>query len=354
MTRAFLTGGTGFIGGRLAAQLRREGREVRALVRSPAKATALAELGCELVPGDLTDPESFRDAIRGCVEVYHLAAWYELGVPAKHERRIQRVNVDGTAAVLEAAHRHGARRIVHCSSVAALGPTGGELADEHHVNDGHYRSLYERTKAEAHDLACALAARGAPVRIGMPGTVYGPGDPSLVGTFHREFVRGLVVVGGFDAMSMTLVHVEDAADGLFRCASRGRDGESYVLGADVVTMREWIALMCDLTGIRRPLFSAPEGLVKAAAPILGPLARLAGLPAEVVREGVEMSAGLAWAYSGEKARRELGWHPRRLDLGLAQTLAWYRERYAPRRRFTPRTKPARDAWDAAGVALGPS
>lgn len=353
MTRAFLTGGSGFIGARLAAQLRREGREVRALVRSPAKGAALAELGCELVPGDLTDPESFRDAIRGCAEVYHLAAWYELGVPAKHAARIQRVNVDGTAAVLEAAHRYGARRIVYCSSVAALGPTGGQLVDESHVNDGRYRSHYERTKAEAHELARDLAARGAPVRIGMPGTVYGPGDPSLVGIFYREFVRGRVVVGGFDAMSMTLVHVEDAADGLYRCASRGRDGESYVLGADVVTMGEWIALLSDLSGIRRPLFSAPEALVKAAAPLLAPLARLAGLPPEIMSEGVAMSAGLTWAYSGEKARRELGWKPRPLDVGLAQTLAWCRERYAPRRRFTPRTSSARAAWDAAGVTLAP-
>ncbi|MFN7955366.1 MAG: NAD-dependent epimerase/dehydratase family protein [bacterium] len=347
--QAFLTGGTGFIGARLAARLRREGRAVRALVRTPAKAARLRELGCELVAGDLTEPASFRDAVRGCDEVFHLAAWYELGVPAAQAQRIHRVNVDGTEAVLDAAARAGARRIVHCSSVAALGPTGGRLVDETHTNDGHYRSLYERTKAEAHELAMARARAGAPIVVGMPGTVYGPADPSLVGLFHRELVRGLVVVGGFDAMSMTLVHVEDAADGLFRCATRAQAGQSYVLGADVVTMKEWIATACDLTGIRRPLFSAPAGLVKAAAPWLAPLARLAGLPPELVSEGVEMSAGLTWAFSGDKARRDLEWRPRTFDAGLAETLAWYRDRYAPKRRFHPRTERARAALAAAGI-----
>ncbi len=346
---AFLTGGTGFIGGRLAAQLRREGRDVRALVRTPAKAGRLRELGCELVPGDLTEPASFREAMAGCDELFHLAAWYELGVPAAQAERIHRVNVEGTEAVLDAAMQAGAKRIVHCSSVAALGPTGGKLVDETHANDGHYRSLYERTKAEAHERAMERARAGAPIVVGMPGTVYGPGDPSLVGIFHRELIRGLVVVGGFDAMTMTLVHVEDAADGLLRCATRGRSGQSYVLGADVVTMKEWIATACDLTGIRRPLFSAPEGLVRAAGPLLAPLARLAGLPPEVVSEGVEMSAGLTWAFSGAKARRDLAWQPRALDVGLAQTLAWYRDRYARRRRLQPRTEAARAALAAAGV-----
>jgi len=111
-------------------------------------------------------------------------------------------------------------------------------------------------------------------------------------------------------------------------------------------MGEWIALMCDLTGIRRPFFSAPERLVAAAAPLLAPLARLAGLPPEVVTEGVAMSIGLTWGFSGAKARRDLGWSPRPLDVGLAETLAWYRDRHAKRRRFHPRTERARAAWSA--------
>ncbi len=348
--RAFLTGGTGFIGGRLARQLRGEGREVRALVRTPAKAAHLADLGCETVPGDLTDPASFTDAIRGCDEIYHLAAWYEIGVAAKDADRIHRVNVAGTEAILSAAEKAGSKRIVHCSTVAALGPTGGKLAGETQKNDGRYRSLYEKTKAEAHDVATSFAKRGVPVRIGMPGTVYGPEDPSLVGRFYRELVRGMVRIGGFDAMSMTLVHVEDAADGLFRCSTRGRAGESYILGADVLTMGQWVALMCDLTGIARPIWSAPDGLIKAAAPLLAPLARLAGLPPAVVTEGVAMSAGLTWAFSGEKARRELGWRPRAIDVGLAETLAWYRDRHAPRRRFRPRNEQASRAWKTLGIA----
>lgn len=335
MTVAFLTGGTGFVGGRLAALLRAEGRAVRALARSPAKADALRALGCELVAGDLEEPSAWTGALAGCEEVYHVGAWYELGVRDRDAARMERANVGGTEAVLAAATKHGARRIVYCGSVAALGPSETP-ADETHESDGRPRSHYERTKAEAHRIAEDYARRGAPVRNAMPATIYGPGDPSLVGLLLRGFVEGKVLALARPGLLMSLVHVEDVARGLRLAADLGRDGERYVLSESTISVGDWVRLMGDLTGVRRPLFTVPDALVRAGEPALAALAPLAGVRRELVREAIASGASVSWSYRGDKARRELGWKPRPLSEGLAETLEWFRARYAPRRRFRAR------------------
>src|SRR5262249_10492648 len=121
--RAFLTGGTGFIGGKVAGILRGRGDDVVALVRSPEKATALGELGCDLVQGGVGEGE-------GADGVFHVAGDYRVGVTREDCDEMRAVNVDGTRTVLQAAHDANVGRTVYVSTVGIFGNTHGQLVDE--------------------------------------------------------------------------------------------------------------------------------------------------------------------------------------------------------------------------------
>ena len=145
--RYFLTGATGFIGGRLATFLRTRGHDVVALVRSPEKAQALAEQGVILAKGDVTDCASLKAAMPGCDGVFHVAGWYKIGPGARSDEGV-RVNVEGTRHVLEAMRELGIPKGVYTSTLAVFSDTHGALPDESYRYDGSHLSEYDRTKAQ--------------------------------------------------------------------------------------------------------------------------------------------------------------------------------------------------------------
>lgn len=326
--RIFLTGGTGFLGGALAARLARQGHQVIALVRSPQKGDPLAKAGARVVQGDITEPESLRAAMEGVEVVYHLAAWYQLGV--RDLLGMRRVNVEGTRNVLQAAVEAGARCIVHTSSIAALGPTGGKLGDESQAHPGKFGSVYEQTKHEAHLLARELAARGAPVRIVLPGTIFGPQDHSPVRALFRAHLGGYLWTRVFPELAMSLVYVEDCAAGVEAAAEHGRDGGEYILASEVLSLGEWTEQLAEITGIGAPRWELPRFLLRAASK-LSPL----------MRDGLAMADGKSWSFSAARARRELHWQPRELCSALARTLVAMDKRRG--RRFRPNSERARAA-----------
>ncbi|MBI2897319.1 MAG: NAD-dependent epimerase/dehydratase family protein [Deltaproteobacteria bacterium] len=314
---ALVTGATGFLGSRLARRLAGSGVAVRTMIRRTSSSRRIADLAVEQVPGDVTDRSSVRRAMTGADVVYHSAALYELG--ARDPELMERTNVQGTANVLEIAAELGVPA-VHVSSVAALGPTGSDPVGEGHWRGDAPRSAYEATKRRAHVVARSLIASGASIRIGLPVTIYGPDDPSLVGRFHASFAKGWIRIGALGEMLMSLVHVDDCAEGLVRIAREGAIGSEYILSGQVVTTREWIEALARAAGRKPPRIYLPTRILSA---IGRPVARLAGDRAPLLREALEMSAGLSWAFSGDRARRELGWQPRPLEDGLREVLEWY-------------------------------
>jgi nucleoside-diphosphate-sugar epimerase len=152
--KAFITGGTGFIGGRLAGKLRARGDEVVALVRSPAKATALRELGCELVDGDLSSSEAIRRGVEGCDAVFHAAAVYKVGIPKSEHAAMHEANVRGTERVLDAAIDVQVKGIVYVSTVGVFGNTHGKIVDQSYDRPADdFLSCYEETKYLSHQVA---------------------------------------------------------------------------------------------------------------------------------------------------------------------------------------------------------
>ncbi|MBK9940205.1 MAG: NAD-dependent epimerase/dehydratase family protein [Kouleothrix sp.] len=313
----FVTGATGFVGGRVARQLAEAGHEVVAVVRSPAKATDLAALGITVVRGDVTDKESMRAPMRGVDGVYHIAGWYKIG--ARDPREGQAINVQGTRNVLELMREHAIPKGVYTSTLAINSDTHGQVADETYRFNGSHLSIYDRTKAAAHALADQMIAAGLPLVIVMPGLIYGPGDTSSVRTTLIQYLqRRLPLLPKQTAYSWA--HVDDIAQGHIQAMEQGRSGESYIIAGPTHTLIEAIELAERITGIAAPRLRAAPGALKAMAALMGLVERVVPVPASYTAEYLRVSAGATYIGSNAKARRELGYRPRPLAEGLAATL----------------------------------
>jgi nucleoside-diphosphate-sugar epimerase len=319
--KAFVTGGTGFIGGRLIRKLRERGDDVVALVRSPAKAGSLGELGCELVEGDLSSTEAIGRGVQGCDAAFHVAAVYKVGIPKSEREAMHESNVRGTERVLDAATAAGVKRIVYVSTVGVFGNTHGQVVDETYKHPGQdFLSCYEETKYLSHQVALDRIAKGAPVVIVQPGGVYGPGDHSEIGNFIEQTRAGKLRMMMFPELGFNLVHVDDVAEGILLAHDKGEVGQSYVLGGEISTMRKLIEKVAELSGRKAPKRELPPAMMKLAIPIGPVVGKLMGFPPNLA-ELIKTSDGVTFWATDEKARQQLGYRPRDLDTGLRETLA---------------------------------
>jgi len=318
--KVFVTGGTGFIGGAVVRQLRGRGDEVVCLVRNPAKATAVVELGCETVAGDLSDVEAIRNGMEGCDAVIHAAAIYEVGIPVSQRQAMRDANVGGTERVLGAARDAKIAKVVYVSTVGVFGNTGGKVVDETYEHPARdFTSCYEETKWEAHQVAKRLIAEGLPCVIVQPGGVYGPGDTSSIGELLNQFLGGKMPLLPFPDLGICLSHVEDIAAGILLGLDQGKPGEAYVISGPATTVREAIETVAKVSGRKAPKHAIPVPLMKAMIPI-GPLVgKLMGQPPNL-RELISSADGVTFWASYDKAKRELGYAPRGLEAGLRATL----------------------------------
>jgi dihydroflavonol-4-reductase len=314
--RYAVTGATGFLGSVLTRQLREGGHDVVALVRDPARATVLRDAGVELVPGDLADAAALDRLCTGADGLFHVAGWYKVGSRTPEEGH--RVNVEGTRASLEAARRNGVRRVAYTSTLAVNSDTHGRAVDESYRFTGRHISVYDETKAAAHDLAVEYAADGLDVVILQPGVIYGPGDTSQIGAMLARTAQGHRVVVPRDG-GMCWAHVEDVARGHLLAMEKGAAGASYMLAGQRAGLAEVLRQVADLAGTKRPL-TLPVSLVRATAGAAGLVGRVVPLPADYTGEALRASVA---TYLGTPARaqEELAWFARPLHEGLRETVA---------------------------------
>jgi len=313
----FVTGATGFVGGRVARQLVDAGHSVVAVVRNPSKAGDLARLGISLHQGDVTDKASMAEAMVGVDGVYHIAGWYKIGVRDKSEG--QKINVDGTRNVLELMRELRIPRGVYTSTLAVNSDTHGKLADESYRFTGQHLTVYDRTKADAHKIAEAFIRRGLPLVIVQPGLIYGPGDTSSVRTTLIQYLkRQLPLLPKVTAYSWA--HVDDIAAGHILAMERGRAGQNTFVCGPTHTLIEAVEMAQAITGIPAPRLRVGPGVLKAMAAFMGVVEKVVPLPETYTYEGLRVVAGVTYIGDNAKARRELGWNPRPLEAGLAETL----------------------------------
>jgi nucleoside-diphosphate-sugar epimerase len=320
IVKAFVTGGTGFIGGEVVRQLRARGDEVVCLVRNPEKGQAVSDLGCQIAAGDLGDERAIREGMSGCDAVIHAAAVYEVGIPASQRGAMKEANVGGTERVLGAALELKIPKVVYVSTVG-IGQTHGKVIDESfEAPEGPFTSCYEQTKWEAHQVAKRLIGEGLPCVIVQPGGVYGPGDTSSIGELLNQFFAGKLPLLPFPDLGICLAHVEDTAVGIVLALDKGTPGETYIIAGPKATMREAVDVVAAVSGRKAPKRALPTPLMKAMIPI-GPLVgKMMGQPPNL-RELISAADGVTFWASNEKARRDLGFDPRGLEQGFRDMLA---------------------------------
>jgi nucleoside-diphosphate-sugar epimerase len=320
----YITGATGFIGGRLARALLERGEKVRCLVRSPVRAEKLQALGVELVVGDIADEQAHRDGLRDAQLAYHLAAIYDVGIVDR--AALERTNIEGTRAFLNALEQAGTPRAIYTSTTVALGPARPDDREPREAYAGPYPAHYHRTKAYAHRLARQAQQRGLPLIIVCPAFVYGPGDEGPGGRFIRDILRRRVPALLTRPGRFSYVHVDDVIAGLLAAGARGRLGETYLLTGDEASMNDFAARVARLGGTRAPVLRFPNVLARLTGTMLDVIARPTGLRFPITREAVATTATDEWLHTHERATRDLGYTHRSLDQGLPETVAAFQRR----------------------------
>lgn len=321
---ALVTGGTGFVGSAVARRLLADGFALRLLSRRNSDRRNLEGLDARVVEGDLTDPASLARAVEGCDAVFHVAADYRLWAPNPDE--LYQANVDGSRALVAAAHAAGVARIVYTSSVAVLGiPKDGRPGDESTpVTVADMIGHYKRSKFLAEEAVRELAAQGAPVVIVNPSTPIGPRDvkPTPTGRVVRDAACGRMPA--FVDTGLNVAHVDDVAEGHLLAYRKGKLGERYVLGGDDMSLREILATIADITGRRAPKIQLPHAAVMPVAYVAEALSRFTGRQPVATVEEIRMSKKRMY-FSCAKAKRELGYAPRPARAALEDAVAWFRD-----------------------------
>jgi nucleoside-diphosphate-sugar epimerase len=314
----------------LIPRLQRDGWQVRALVRDPARAGLLSRADVMLATGDVLDPTSFTRAARGCDVLFHAAA---VITPLGGWEAFRRPNVEGTRNAIAAA-RSASARLVHVSSVAVYGDrdrystdgrrtdeskTGGRIAED---------SYYARSKRESEALVMEAQAEGGLWATAVrPSVLYGAFDRQFVPRLARLLRRGFapVIAGGRNTLAV--VHAANVADGLVRAAAfDGANGKAYNLANDYdVTVREFFERAAEGLDQSVRIVSIPMVVARAVFVVASSVAPL------VIGNRFKSQTAASFdflardnPFSSELARRELGWDPPvRPETGIAEAFRWW-------------------------------
>jgi farnesol dehydrogenase len=331
--RVLLTGGTGFLGRRLAERL--APRHDLVLLARPTADRGGLPASAEIVEGDVADRESLARAADGCAAIVHAAALVKI---LAADAELDRVNLGCLDNVVDVAG--AVDHVVYVSSFLALGPPErlpGGVADESTAPSGphgprrRWINGYERTKTMADRRARRAIAEGTPLSIVYPGVVYGPGAMTEGNIVVRHLldlaknrVPGLL---GRPERRWNYVFVEDVADGIRRVLEDAPTGSRYCLGGENVSQELFYAMVSEVGGIPVPTRRIPDRVAQAAGLAAREWARLTGSTPALTPDLVEIYRH-DWALSSARAERDLAYQPRELRQGLEDTIGWLREQRA--------------------------
>lgn len=321
MTRALVTGGTGFIGSNIALRLAERRWQVRILERPGASRDLLEGGPFEFVTGDVLQPETLPPAMRGIDVVFHAAGvvdYWRQGV-----ERMYRVNVDGTRNVMEAAYNARIDRVVHTSSTAAMGIHPDVLVDESYTfNVKPERFVYGHSKYLAEQIVSEFIGRGLPAVIVDPTTVIGPRDirkvsSGMVIEVVRHCAPPLIPPGGTN-----VIPICDAAQGHIEAATRGRIGERYILGGENMTHVQLYQTIADVVGCGMKLRAMPRWQVTFIAGLTDMLQPQTSGPVPLTGDRLRLESQLFY-YDTTKARSAFDMPKTPLRVTIGRTYEWY-------------------------------
>jgi dihydroflavonol-4-reductase len=322
--KTLVTGGTGFVGRAVVAELLAAGREVRVLVRNPDH-PALAGLAVEVAGGDLRDRDSLERALAGCRRLFHVAADYRLWVP--DPETMYAINVDGTRQLLAAAASQDMVRVVYTSTVGTLGNPGDGTPGTEDTPVGLEEMVghYKRSKFMAEAVALDFARQGLPLVVVNPSTPVGPWDsrPTPTGQMILDFLKRRMPA--YLETGLNLIHVRDVARGHLLAEEKGRIGEKYILGNENLSLSRIFQMLAELTDLPAPQVKLPYG------PILG-LAYLneffatyiSRRPPRMPVAAIRMAKKYMY-FDNRKAVEYLGLTLTPVRQALAEAVEWFRQ-----------------------------
>jgi dihydroflavonol-4-reductase len=319
--KVLITGAGGFIGSHLVDSQLEQGHNVRAVdLHLDLLQHQSANPQLEAIKSDITDENMLKRLVEGVEVIYHLAsAHLDVSLPDEHYRR---VNVGATLSLLEAAHRAGVKRFVHCSSVGVIGDVENPPADE--TTDCRPTNIYERTKLEGEREALAYSRRTSfPVVVMRPAWVYGPRCPRT-SKLVRTISKGRFLFFGSGQNMRHPVYIRDAVKGLELCAStEGVSGEVFIIaGEQAVSVTELVSVISRELAVRSPKLHLPITLGLLGGYSLETAFKLIGKQPPFSRRSVDFFRKHN-AYHIGKAKRRLGYQPQ-VDLrtGIQKTIQW--------------------------------
>ena len=304
--KVLVTGANGFTGAHLVQGLVQQDNTVVGLVRKSSNLARLSGCNVELVYGDITDRDALQTAMNGVDTVFHTAAYVELGLV--NEAEMERVNLEGTRAVLEVAQAFGVS-MVYCSTIGIFGDTKGQVVNEtFQRTQSDFSSAYDRTKYQAQQLVDQYASNGFPVVSILPSGIFGSDDPHFGPVIQLFLKRRLKFWAGGDRIT-GVVHVDDLASAMILAAQKGTPGDYYIISAGDLTTREMFQMLSQKTGIPVPL-EVPKPLVRLMGNLLDPIGRFFQWQPPLSRERVHYIYDRCVRVDATKARNQLGWQPR--------------------------------------------
>jgi len=334
VTRAYVTGGNGFMGSHIVRRLVADGYDVTALVGADLDCRNLDGVAVEMRPIDLLDARNVNEALEGGDVLVHNAACYSFWQP--DPAYIYGVNVVGTQNVLEAARLHGYQKVVYTSSTATLTPSiNRDVETEESLFDlrrfqGHYKS----SKVIAEIAALRMIAKGLPLVIVHPTTVVGEGDrrPTPTGTLILHFLNGLMKA--YARTVLNIVDVDEVASGHVLALEHGEVGHQYILGGENRTMAEVTEHLSELTGIPVPRVALPPRLLFAAGTVCEWFANYVTHRTPIIDVEASLHAMANRPCDSGHAEKELGYTPSSAKVALARAAQWFLDsgRVKPHRR----------------------
>jgi len=321
-----ITGATGFIGTTLTQKLAEDGHNVHALYRSKEKAKIIEHRNVRLFKGDITDYKSVECAVRSCEAVFHMAAYAR--VWAKDSATFNRINVQGTVNVLDAAQKEGVKKIVFTSTAGVLGPSVNGIVTESTQRKISYFNEYEIAKAQAEEKISEYIRKGLEIVVVNPTRVYGPGilsESNGITKMIKLYSKGKFrwIPGNGESIG-NYVYVDDVVEGHVLALEKGKSGERYILGGHNISFNRFFEQLSSATGQNRRMIKLPLLLMLGIAYLLSLRAKAFGIPPLITPPWVKRYLH-NWDVSSEKAIKELGYQITSLDKGLKKTLDWLKE-----------------------------
>lgn len=321
MAKILVTGGNGFLGRWLVRRLCRDGHEVTCLLRSANPIDGLSDLKYSIVKGDVTDRSSVMNAVRGHEHVFHLAG---LVAYRKVDRiRMDEVNVGGTENVIDACLSYQVQRLLHVSSVVAVGASfdGKQpLTEESPYNVGHLDMGYFESKHAAEvRVKQAVQDRKLSAVIVNPATTYGAGD-ALKGSRNIQIKVARGKLPFYTTGGVNVIPVENCIEGMMLAWQKGRIGERYLLSGENLTIQELFTLIAKAAGVPPPRYKMPE----TALHFLGRSADFLNRLGFNISFSVEnaWTASLFHWFDNSKAKRELGFRVGSTEDAIRASVGW--------------------------------